>query len=159
MLQREGERGTHQPKWSAGLRAGPWHCSPSFWMMHLTIFSTVSSFFSSSSSEKRQRGSEGSGTRLTQPLPGAAASAETLEKPRVPCHSGKPLGNTGSLTLEKERLRQQLGVQGEGLCCSFTTGEHLESAGAGSKKSREEGPYPALEPLAAGCWKGSKLRG
>lgn len=35
----------------------PWKRSPWFWMMHLTIFSTVSSFFSSSSSEKS--GTEG----------------------------------------------------------------------------------------------------
>lgn len=124
-----------QPKWSARLGAGPWKCSPWFWMMHFTIFSTVSSFFSSSS-EKRQRGTEGwdSGTPLAHPFPGAAASAETLEKPRVPCHTGKPLGNTGSLILEKKWLSQQLHVQGEGVVLL------LQNWGASGETSGKQGP-------------------
>lgn len=105
---------SHSGQQGCGL--GPWKCSPSFWMMHLTIFSTVSSFFSSSS-EKKQRDTEGwnLGTPLTHAFQRAAASAEWLEKPRVPCDTGKPLGNSRSLILEKKGLSQQLPVQGEGL--------------------------------------------
>lgn len=131
-------------------------------MMHLTIFSTVSSFFSSSS-EKRQRGTEGwnLGTPLTHSFQGAAASAELLEKPRVPCHTGKPLGNTRSLILEKKQLSQQLCVQGEGVVLLLQNrGASGEMSGKQVPKSqKEEGPCPALEPLAAACCKCSGLQG
>lgn len=82
-------------------------------MMHLTIFSTVSSFSSSSSSERRKGGTEGwdSDTELASPSLGAAMSAERSEKPCVPHHTGKPLENTRSLGLEKKWLKQQPCVQ------------------------------------------------
>lgn len=85
-------------------------------MMHLTIFSTVSSFSSSSSSEKRKRGTEGwaPGAQLARPSPGAATSAERSGKPCVPHHARKPLGNVRSLALEKKQLKQQPCVRGEG---------------------------------------------
>lgn len=116
-------------------------------MMHLTIFSTVSSFFSSSS-EKRQRGTEGwdSGTPLTHPFQGAAASAEWLEKPRVPCHTRKPLGNTRSLILEKKGLRQQLPLQGEGLVLL------LQNRGASGGMSGKQVPKSGKRRVLAQPW-------
>lgn len=116
-----------QPKQSASLRASPRKCSPSFWMMHLTIFSTVSSFSSSSSSEKRKRGTEGwdSDTQLASPSPGAATvDREVREALRPPSRREAP-GEHQFPCPGKEMAKTAAMCAGRGgLCCSFRTGEH-----------------------------------
>lgn len=81
-------------------------------------------------------------------------STERLEKPRVPHHTGKPLGNTRSLTLEKKWLKWQPCVQGGRGCVapsepgSITRNERE----VGSKQVKRGGSlWGQSSPGAPGC--------